>query len=128
MHVDHIGIATNDAAAFGDRYGEAFGLKVAHEEVFEGMHVTFLEAGDIHLELLEPIADESPIGRFLDTNGPGLHHVAFEVDNVETALEGAREAGVDPIDETPRPGAWGHTVAFLHPKSTGSVLVEFVEH
>ncbi|MFW6003208.1 MAG: methylmalonyl-CoA epimerase [Halanaeroarchaeum sp.] len=128
MNVDHIGIATDDVEGFSDLYGSVFGLEPAHQEEFGGMNVAFLDADGVFLEILEPIDEGTAIGDFLDRNGPGMHHVAFAVADVGSAIEKARAAGADLIDDEPRPGAWGHTVAFLHPKSTGGVLVEFVEH
>jgi methylmalonyl-CoA/ethylmalonyl-CoA epimerase len=124
----HAGVATGDAAALVDCYGELLGLELAHAECFDGMAVRFLDCGNSYLELLEPLGSggDSPIARHLDRRGPGLHHVAFEAEDVSAALERARALGIDPIDEEPRPGAWGHEVAFLHPESTGGVLVEFV--
>jgi methylmalonyl-CoA/ethylmalonyl-CoA epimerase len=80
-----------------------------------------------YFELLEP-QEEGTIARYLERNGPGMHHVAFVTEDLGAALDHARDLGIDLVDEEPRPGAWGHTVAFLHPKSTGGVLVEFVEH
>ena len=129
MHVDHVGVATEDAAGLADLYTELFDAPVAHEEEFDGLRVVFLEleAGS-YFELLEPAEDGTTIGRYLDNTGGGIHHVAFATDDIEAALDTARDAGVDLIDEEPRPGAWGHDVAFLHPKSTGGALIEFVEH
>lgn len=128
MQLDHVGVATDDAAGLAALYESVLDLTVAHEETFDGMRVVFLDCGNGYLELLEPVEDEGAIARFLDRSGPGMHHLAFETDDVSAALATAREHGVDLIDEAPRPGAWGHRVAFLHPKSTGGVLVEFVEH
>ncbi|UWG47387.1 Lactoylglutathione lyase or related enzyme [Halanaeroarchaeum sp. HSR-CO] len=128
MHVDHIGIAVEDVDAFTELYASLFDLQVAHEEEFDGLSVAFLDADGVYLEILEPLEDGTAIGDFLDRNGPGMHHVAFTVEDIENALENARAAGAALIDDVPRPGAWGHTVAFLHPKSMGGVLVEFVEH
>ncbi|MFW5924109.1 MAG: methylmalonyl-CoA epimerase [archaeon] len=128
MHLDHIGIATDDVEAFTTLYGDLFGFEVVHEETFGGMVVAFLDVDGVFLEALEPVDDGTAIGSYLEQNGPGMHHVAFAVEDVDAALTAAREAGAETIDEEPRPGAWGHTVAFLHPKSTGGVLVEFVEH
>ncbi|WP_090614846.1 methylmalonyl-CoA epimerase [Natrinema salaciae] len=127
MHFDHAGIATDDAQALAELYGDLFGLEVAHEEVFDGMRVTFVECGDGYFELLEPI-DEGTIARYLADNGPGIHHLALATDDIEAALETVRDHEVTLIDEEPRPGAWGHSVAFLHPKDTGGILVELVEH
>ncbi|MDG5819785.1 methylmalonyl-CoA epimerase [Natronococcus sp. A-GB7] len=127
MHIDHAGIATDDAAALAALYGELFGLETVHEETFDGMEVVFLDCGNGYLELLEPVEDGT-IADYLEANGPGIHHLALATDDIEAALERAREHDVALVDEQPRPGAWGHTVAFLHPKDTGGILLEFVEH
>lgn len=127
MHFDHAGVATDDADALAELYGALLGSSVAHEETFDGMWVLFLEVGNGYVELLEP-RDSGPIASYLEDNGSGIHHLAFATDDVEAALARAREAGVSLVDEEPRPGAWGHDVAFLHPESTGGVLVEFVQH
>ena len=127
MHFDHAGVATDDADGLADLYADLFGCEVAHEENFDGMWVVFLDVGGGYIELLEP-RDGGPIASYLDEHGPGIHHLALTTDDIEAALARAREAGVTLIDEEPRPGAWGHDVAFLHPKSTGGVLLELVEH
>ncbi|RBI63579.1 methylmalonyl-CoA epimerase [halophilic archaeon] len=127
MQLDHVGVATDDAAELADLYGDLFDAPVAHEEEFDGMRVVFLAFDGSYFELLEPMADGT-IARYLDRNGPGVHHVALRTEDIEGALETVRERGVELVDDEPRPGAWGHDVAFLHPKSTGGVLVEFVEH
>ncbi|ADQ67428.1 methylmalonyl-CoA epimerase [Halogeometricum borinquense DSM 11551] len=127
MEFDHLGVATADATGLAALFTELFDAPVAHEEEFDGMTVLFLELEDGYFELLEPHEDGA-IGRYLENNGPGIHHVALHTDDIEGALETARGAGVELIDHEPRPGAWGHDVAFLHPKSTGGVLVEFVSH
>jgi methylmalonyl-CoA/ethylmalonyl-CoA epimerase len=128
MHLDHVGIATDDATALADRYSTLFEVTVAHEETFDGMVVVFLAVGEGYLELLEPLSEDGAIAEYLDEHGPGLHHLAMATDDIEAALDRARAAGVDLVDEEPRAGAWGHQVAFLHPASTGGVLVEFVQH
>ncbi|WP_232688673.1 methylmalonyl-CoA epimerase [Halobacterium zhouii] len=129
MRVDHVGVATTDAAELADLYTELFDAPVAHEETFDGLRVVFLELGEgSYFELLEPVDDGTTIGRYLEESGGGIHHVALATEDIEVALETARGAGVELIDEEPRGGAWGHDVAFLHPKSTGGALVEFVEH
>lgn len=129
MQFDHAGVATADADALATLYETAFDTPVVHEETFDGLHVSFLDIGNGYFELLEPLPDANgAIPRYLDKNGPGLHHVALATDDIERALADARSAGVDLIDDSPRPGAWGHDVAFCHPKSTGGVLVELVEH
>ncbi|WP_225334030.1 methylmalonyl-CoA epimerase [Halomicrobium urmianum] len=129
MRFDHAGVATDDAAALAATFGELLDATVAHEEEFGDLSVTFLDLGNGYFELLEPLPDaEGPVPDYLDREGPGIHHLALATDDVEAALSRARAAGVDLVDESPRPGAWGHDVAFLHPASTGGVLIEFVEH
>ncbi|WP_247008263.1 methylmalonyl-CoA epimerase [Halorientalis litorea] len=128
MHFDHAGIVTDDADTLAETYSELLDVPVAHRETFEGMAVVFLDTGDGYFELLEPLDDDAAVTRFLDENGPGIHHVALATDDIEAALRRADGMGVERIDEEPRPGAWGHEVAFLHPKDTGGILVEFVEH
>jgi methylmalonyl-CoA/ethylmalonyl-CoA epimerase len=127
MEFHHVGVATPDAAALAATLSELFGLRVVHEERFEDLRVTFLDAGGGYLELLEPVDDGGTVARFLDRRGPGLHHVALAVADAASALDDARGAGATAVDDEPRPGAWGHRVAFLHPDSTGGVLVELVE-
>ena len=128
MEFDHAGIATDDAAALTDQYRTLFDASVAHEEQFDGMQVVFLDLGNAFFEVLEPLDDEGAVANYLDRNGPGIHHLALSTADIEAALDRAREAGVELIDDEPRPGAWGHEVAFLHPKATGGVLIEFVGH
>jgi len=125
MEFHHAGIATGDAAGLADLFAELLDAPLVHEEAFDGMTVAFLDSGGCYLELLEP-ADGGPIANYLEANGPGIHHVAFATDDVGAALDRARALGVDPVDDSPRPGAWDHEIAFLHPDSTGGVLVEFV--
>ncbi|ELY66223.1 methylmalonyl-CoA epimerase [Natronococcus jeotgali] len=127
MHIDHAGIATDDAAGLAALYGDLFGLEIAHEEEFDGMNVVFLDCGNCYLELLEPL-EGGTIARYLEDGGAGIHHLALATDDIDAALETAREHDVALVDEEPRPGAWGHSVAFLHPKDTGGILIEFVEH
>ncbi|MXV62525.1 methylmalonyl-CoA epimerase [Natronorubrum sp. JWXQ-INN-674] len=127
MHFDHAGIATEDARALAELYSDLFGLEVVHEETFDGMRVVFLDCENGYFELLEPV-EKGTISRYLENNGAGIHHLALATEDIEGALETARNHDVRLIDEEPRPGAWGHTVAFLHPKDTGGILIEFVEH
>jgi methylmalonyl-CoA/ethylmalonyl-CoA epimerase len=129
MQFDHAGIATDDADTLASLYESAFDAPVAHEEEFDGLRVRFLDLGNGYFELLEPLPDsDGAIATYLDRHGAGLHHIALATDDIEGALTTAEAAGVDLIDESPRPGAWGHQVAFCHPTSTGGVLVEFVQH
>jgi methylmalonyl-CoA/ethylmalonyl-CoA epimerase len=128
MHIDHAGIATEDAAEIAKQYVELFGCELAHEEEFDGMELIFLEFENGYFELLDPMEPTGPIASYLESNGPGIHHLAIATDDIEAALRTARELGIELVDETPRPGAWGHDVAFLHPNSTGGILLEFVQH
>lgn len=127
MQFDHAGIATDDADTLASLYSDLFDTRVVHEEELDELRVLFLDVGDGYFELLEPTASGT-IQRYLDRNGPGIHHLALRTLDIERALARARERGVDLIDEEPRPGAWNHEVAFLHPKSTGGILIEFVQH
>ncbi|MFC6732082.1 methylmalonyl-CoA epimerase [Haladaptatus sp. DYSN1] len=127
MEFDHAGIATDDADALIDLYGDLFSMPAVHEEEFGGLRVVFLDCGNGYFELLEPIEDGT-VSRYLENNGPGIHHLAVATDDIEAALDHARDMGIELIDEESRPGAWGHDVAFLHPKSTGGILMEFVQH
>lgn len=127
MQFDHAGIATDDADTLASLYSDLFDIHVVHEEELDELRVCFLDVGDGYFEFLEPI-DSGTVRRYLDRNGPGIHHLALATPDIESALTHAREHGVELIDEAPRPGAWGHEVAFLHPKSTGGILIEFVQH
>jgi methylmalonyl-CoA/ethylmalonyl-CoA epimerase len=128
MEFDHAGIATDDAAGLAGLYVDLLGCEHVHSETFDGMDVHFLDLGNGYLELLEPLEDDGAIARYLDQNGPGIQHLAFATDDVAAALSRAADLGIEAIDEEPRAGAWGHEVAFLHPRDTGGVLVEFVGH
>lgn len=130
MKIDHIGIATasiDDASAF---WCEALGLEICDSEevVEQGVRVSMLPTGESRIELLEPTSNDSPIARFLKKRGPGIHHIALRVDNIHAALNQLSASGARLIDETPRTGAGGCLVAFIHPSATGGVLVELVEH
>ncbi|MDX6614251.1 MAG: methylmalonyl-CoA/ethylmalonyl-CoA epimerase [Blastocatellia bacterium] len=130
MKIDHIGIATqsiDEASAF---WREALGLEMcSSEEVADqGVRVSMLPTGESRIELLEPTSTNSPIARFLEKRGAGIHHIAFRVDDIRVALQQLSAKGTRLIDETPRSGADGCLVAFIHPSATGGVLVELVEH
>jgi len=127
--IDHVGVAVEDLDAAVTLYAERLGMPVEHRETVEeqGVEAVLLGVGESHVELLSPLAAESPVGRFLDRNGPGLHHVAYGTDDIQSALEAARAAGLRPLDEEPRTGMRNSRVAFLDPKSTGGVLTELVE-
>jgi len=125
MQFHHAGIATDDAAGLAERYAALFGTQIAHEEQFDEMTILFLDLDNSYFELIEP-REDGPIATYLDEHGSGIHHLAVETDDIEAAISRADELGIDTIDNEPRPGAWGHEVAFLHPASTGGVLIEFV--
>ena len=127
MSVDHAGIATTDADSLATLYVELLGCERVHEEEFREMMVIFLDMGNTYFELLEP-RGEGAISRYIDQHGSGIHHLALEVRDIEEALAHAVTCGVELVDTAPRPGAWGHEVAFLHPSSTGGILLEFVKH
>lgn len=128
MNFDHAGIATTDVESLAEQYTELFECELVHRETFDGMEVVFLDLGNGYFELLEPLEAEGAIASYLDRNGPGIHHLALGTRDIERALDRVRDTGVDLVDEEPRTGAWGHDVAFLHPKSTGGILLELVEH
>jgi methylmalonyl-CoA/ethylmalonyl-CoA epimerase len=127
--IDHIGIAVQELDERLPFWTDCLGLRLAGIETVasEGVRVAFLEAGSSRIELLEPIAPDSPVGRHLERRGEGVHHVTLEVPDLGAALERLGARGVEPIGPAPRPGAGGSRVAFLHPRSTGGVLVELVE-
>jgi methylmalonyl-CoA/ethylmalonyl-CoA epimerase len=127
--IDHIGVAVEDLDAAIGLYEESFEMELAHRETVEsqGVEAVLLDVGDGHVELLAPLGPETPVGKFVARKGPGLHHVAYAVDDIDSALADLRRAGLQLIDEEPRGGIRGSRVAFLHPKSTGSVLTEIVE-
>jgi methylmalonyl-CoA/ethylmalonyl-CoA epimerase len=127
--LSHIAIATRDAAALAGTLSGALGAVRGREEILDdgALRVVFLHLGPVTLELLEPLAPDHTVARFLETRGPGLHHVSLDVADLEGTLARARAAGARLVDERPRPGAHGSRVAFLHPKSLGGVLVELCE-
>ncbi len=130
MTLDHLGIATKDldiALAF---WQAALGLElIGTEEVADqGVRVAMLPVGESRVELLEPTSADSPVAKFLDKRGPGLHHVALRVSNIRETLAGLKRQGARLIDEEPRVGADGCLIAFVHPSSSGGVLLELVEH
>lgn len=122
----HVAIATPDADALARTLVSALGGEPAGEELLDGgaLRVVFVRVGAVTFELLEPRSPDHTVAKFLEKRGPGLHHVSLEVPDVAAALDRARAAGVQPIDAAPRDGAHGTRVAFLHPRSTGGVLVE----
>jgi len=127
--VDHIGVAVSNLEEALKIYTEVLGLKLHGTEVVEEqkVRVAFLPVGDTEIELLESTDPEGPIAKFIEKRGQGMQHIALRVDDIDEALERMRQKGVRLIDEKPRYGAGGARIAFLHPKSTGGVLVELCE-
>jgi methylmalonyl-CoA/ethylmalonyl-CoA epimerase len=127
--IDHVGVAVEDLDEAVALYSERLAMPVEHRETVEeqGVEAVLLGVGESHVELLRPLGPETAVGRFLERNGPGLHHVAYGTDDIDSALEEVRAAGLRLIDERPRTGIRNSRVAFLHPKSTGGVLTELVE-
>jgi methylmalonyl-CoA/ethylmalonyl-CoA epimerase len=125
--IAHIGIAVRDVDALIPFYRDVLGMDVVPLDDADGARIAGLAAGDSLVELLEPAALDSPIGKFITKRGPGIHHVCFVVDDLPGALDRCRAAGIRLIDETPRLGAEGKHIAFLHPSSTGGVLIELTE-
>jgi methylmalonyl-CoA/ethylmalonyl-CoA epimerase len=127
--IDHIGIAVADLEAAIAVHQEIYGMAMAHREtvVEQGVEAVLFDVGENHVELLRPLGDDTPVGRFLERRGPGLHHVAYQVGDLDAALARLREEGVRMIDSVPRTGIRGSRVAFMHPSSSGSVLTELVE-
>ncbi len=124
----HVGIAVADLDAAILVYSELFGATLEHRESVEdqGVEAASLLVGGSRIELLQPLGPDTPVGRFLAKRGPGMHHVAFEVEDLPSELARLKSRDVLLIDEEPRPGLFGHQVAFVHPEATGGVLAEFV--
>ncbi|MEK6278600.1 MAG: methylmalonyl-CoA epimerase [Actinomycetota bacterium] len=127
--IDHVGVAVEDLDTAIDLYEQSFEMKLAHRETVEsqGVEAVLLDVGEGHVELLRPLGPETAVGKFVSTQGPGLHHVAYAVEDIDSTLDSLRQAGMQLIDEQARAGIRGSRVAFLHPRSTGSVLTEIVE-
>ena len=127
--VDHIGVAVDDLDAAIALHERTYGMALVHREVVEeqGVEAVLLDVGENHVELLRPLAPDTAVGRFLASRGAGLHHVAYQVADIEAALGALRDRGVQLIDETPRTGIRASRVAFLHPDGAGGVLTEIVQ-
>ncbi|HYW24727.1 MAG TPA: methylmalonyl-CoA epimerase [Terriglobales bacterium] len=125
--ISHLGLAVKDLDAAIQLYEQVFGLRIAHRWVAaaDRMEAATFHVGDLEIELMQPLDEDSPIGRFIARRGEGIHHIAYRVDDVAEALDRAREAGVATIDQVPRAGGDGRTrIGFLHPRSTFGVLTE----
>ena len=127
--IDHIGVLVDDLDDAVALYSERLGMPVEHRETVaeQGVEAVLLGVGVNHVELLRPLSPDTAVGKYLERNGPGMHHVAYATDDIESAMDSVRAAGLQLIDESPRAGIRGSRVAFLHPKSTGGVLTELVQ-
>jgi len=127
--IDHVAIAVNDLDAAIAWYGSVFGAEVVHREVVasDGVDEALVRVAESYIQLLTPTRDDSPVAKYLAKHGEGLHHIAYRVDDCARALEALKASGVRVIDEVPRPGSRGTTVAFVHPKSSFGTLIELVE-
>jgi methylmalonyl-CoA/ethylmalonyl-CoA epimerase len=127
--IDHVGLAVADLEAAIALHEREYGMALVHRETItaQGVEAVLLDVGESHVELLAPLGDDTPVGRFLAKRGPGLHHVAYRVPDVAAALGRLRARGFRLIDDAPRAGIRGSRVAFLHPSSTASVLTELVQ-
>ncbi len=127
--IDHVGIAVDDIDASLAVYRDLLGMPLVHRETVaeQGVDAALLDVGDGHIELLQPLGPDTAIGKFLAKRGPGLHHVAYRVDDIDQALTALAQSGARLIDERPRTGIRGSRVAFVHPGATGGVLTEIVQ-
>ena len=127
--IDHIGVAVEDLDASIALYETTFGMTLVHRETVteQGVEAVLLDVGENHIELLAATGPDTPVGKFIAKKGPGMHHVAYQVDDIEATLAALKEAGLRLIDETPRTGIRNSRVAFLHPGASGSVLTEIVQ-
>jgi methylmalonyl-CoA/ethylmalonyl-CoA epimerase len=127
--IDHVGVAVEEIEPTLELYRDRFQLRLSHREVVkeQGVEAALIDVGENHVELLAPLGPETPVGRFLAKHGPGLHHVAYQVGDIDATLAALKQAGQEMIDEQPRAGIRGSRVAFMHPRGTGGVLTEIVE-
>jgi len=127
--VDHIGVAVEDIDASLELYERDYGMTLVHREIVaeQGVEAALLDVGENHIELLAATGPDTPVGKFIAKKGPGMHHVAYQVDDIEATLAALKEAGLKLIDETPRTGIRNSRVAFVHPKSAGGLLTEIVQ-
>ena len=127
--VDHIGIAVHDLDAAVEHYRRTLGVEPSHRETVEdqGVEEVLLPVGTSYIQLLRPLGPETPVGKFLSKRGEGVHHVGYRVEDVAALIERLKAEGVPLVDEAPRPGSRGTTVAFVHPKGFAGVLVELVQ-
>ncbi len=125
--IAHLGVAVKDLDAALGLFTGGLPLELTHTEDYQGMKIGFIPVGDSSIELLQDVSGSSAIKRYLDKNGEGIHHIAFEVDDIHEAVAELKAKGIKLIDETPRPGAHGMHIAFMHPKGTHGILMELVQ-
>ena len=127
--IDHVAIAVRDLEAAIDYYAETFGATVAHREVIvsDGVEEALIKVADSYIQLLTPTSDSSPVAKYLEKKGDGIHHVGYRVDDCGVALQAVKDHGGQAIDQAPRPGSRGTTVAFVHPKTAFGTLIELVQ-
>ncbi len=128
--IHHIGHAVDDLPGAVDVYERLFGAEVEHRQIVpsQGVEAVSVRVGESRIELLRPLDEDTPVGKFLASRGPGMHHVAYLVTDIRASLRGAAAAGAELIDAEPRPGLFGLEVAFIHPGSVAGVLVEYVQY
>jgi methylmalonyl-CoA epimerase len=127
--LDHIGVAVEDLDASLELYERDYGMTLVHRETIaeQGVEAALLDVGENHIELLAATGPDTPVGKFIAKKGPGMHHVAYQVDDIESTLAALKQSGLRLIDETPRTGIRNSRVAFLHPKTAGGLLTEIVQ-
>jgi methylmalonyl-CoA/ethylmalonyl-CoA epimerase len=127
--IDHIGIATSDLESAVERYRSAFGVEPVHRETVEdqGVEEVLFKVGSSYVQLLRALGPDTPVGKFLENRGEGVHHVGYRVGDIRAALSRLKDGGFELVDEEPRPGSRGTTVAFVHPKAMDGVLIELVQ-
>jgi methylmalonyl-CoA epimerase len=125
--IAHLGVAVSDLDAAMKFFTEGLPLEVTHTEEYQGMKIAFIPIGDSSVELLQDVSGVSAIKKFLDKNGEGIHHIAYEVDDINQAISELKAKGIKLIDEKPRQGAHGMSVAFMHPKATHGILMELCQ-
>jgi methylmalonyl-CoA/ethylmalonyl-CoA epimerase len=127
--IDHIGVAVEELEPALELYRDSFQMELAHREIVseQGVEAVLLDVGENHVELLAPLGPDTPVGKFIARQGPGLHHVAYQVADIDATLDLLRRAGLRLIDEQPRTGIRGSRVAFMHPRASAGVLTEIVQ-
>lgn len=127
VRLAHVGLAVSSAGRQAAFFRDVLGLAAVPVDDSDGAKITAYQAGDSLVELLEPESEDTPVGRFIARRGPGIHHLCFEVPDLDAALDQCRAAGIELVDQVPRTGAEGKRIAFLHPRSTGGILLELTE-